>query len=210
MTPSSPRRRAAASSASPSSKTCESTTTARPGRISSSSSSRRRLQGSAIDGLAVELEQVEDDVGDRALAALEELEARDAVLVERAQLAVEHAVGARERAGQRGGDGAVPCRRGACRCATTAARRRRATRAIARNPSHLISKRQASPAGTPATSRRASVRRWEGRLAWPERCREGVLGSPRAQACPCRPSSTPSWRSRTRRSSPPCARTDRR
>ena len=57
--------------------------------------------------LAIELEQVEDHVRDRALAPLEELEARNAVLVERAQLSVEHAVGARERVGQGLGDRAV-------------------------------------------------------------------------------------------------------
>ena len=63
--------------------------------------------GLGDERLAVELEQVEDDVGDVALAALEELEARDAVFVERAQLPVEHAIGARERVGQGLGDRAV-------------------------------------------------------------------------------------------------------
>jgi hypothetical protein len=54
--------------------------------------------------LAVELEQVEDHVRDRSLAPLEQLEARDAVLVERAQLAVEDASGVRQGRRERLGD----------------------------------------------------------------------------------------------------------
>jgi hypothetical protein len=56
--------------------------------------------GLGDDRLSVELEQIEGDVRDRTLAALEQCEARDPALVERAELAIEHAVGARERSGQ--------------------------------------------------------------------------------------------------------------
>ena len=97
--PSRPCSLAASYSASPSSKASESRTV-RFRRSSSASSRAAPLDERQVDErLALELEQVEDLVDDRraGLALLHRREARPALLVERADLAVEHAVGGLHR-----------------------------------------------------------------------------------------------------------------
>ena len=74
---------------------------ARSGRAALSSRSCRSVYGSSNERLAVELEHVEDVVDEVRAALLHGREARAAVLVDRAHLAVEHRVRRADRAGQR-------------------------------------------------------------------------------------------------------------
>ena len=99
MMPSSPCCLAASNSASPSSNASESWTVVLRRSSSASSRARRSRERQVDERLALDLEHVEDLVDDRraGLSLLHRREARAAVLVERADLAVEHAVGGLHR-----------------------------------------------------------------------------------------------------------------
>ena len=136
--------------------------------------------------LAIELEQVEDHVRDRALAPLEQLEARYAVGVERAQLAVEDAVGVRQGRRQRGGD--VGVRR--VQPLAVARQQLHVVAAHARDRAEAVPLDLVGPAvtGGYALRRPGEHRRVGWLVAWHRwnalypMSRMRMLGSPRAQA----------------------------
>ena len=108
-TPSSSCWRAAASSAGPSSNCGETTT---PALLPTSSSRRLRRSPSGLveQRLGVDLEQVEENEHGGAAALLQQREAGAAVLVERADLSVEHRVGRANRERDGASDVAEPAR----------------------------------------------------------------------------------------------------
>ncbi len=113
--PRAPAARAAARSAGPSSNCGETMTPAPPG-TRRSSRFLRSVSGSVVSGSRLELEQVEEDEHRSARSLLQQREARAALLVERADLAVEHGVGRPDREARRAGDVAESARSGRCRC----------------------------------------------------------------------------------------------
>ena len=140
---------------------------------------RRAFQGVVQERLRLELEHVEDDVDDGAAAVVQELPARPALVVERADHAVEHAVARAQRARHARQQRACSARR--------ARRRRRAGSGRARPRPAPARARPPRRARTPRPSR--SGRAWpragaSARTPAPARLRRPW---PRARSASCAP-----------------------